>query len=489
MASNKQPPRVVTRVSTGISGLDTVLGGGLLERGLYILQGLPGTGKTILANQIGFHRAAQGDRVIFFTLLAEPHDRMLEHLQGMSFTDVRLLPDPLSYVSAFGALEQDGLPGLLQLVRETLRKKKPKLLVLDGLYVAHEYVGGARDLRKLIYELQGEAVANDCIMLFLANGPLADIAPEHTMVDGLIELTDELVEARAVRMLRIQKLRGGAQQRGQHVFHITDDGIVVWPRLEATVRETAPRAKPGTIKIGTGIPDLDSMLEGGLPEGSTSLVVGPSGSGKTTTGLLFLGQSTPEEPGVLLGCYEAPEELYLKAASVGVDLEGLVRRGAVRLLRYLPFESCLDEMGQGLLAAVREAKGRRVFIDGIGAFEQTAIYPSRLQPFFTALSLALRAEGATVVCTAESKELFSPSDLVLARISPVAENMLLLRLAEHESKLTRLLSVIKVRQSGFDPAIRPFEIYDGGIRVLPPIDRVEDVIRGSRHRAASGLAP
>lgn len=480
------PQPVPARLSTGIDGFDTILGGGLIERGLYIVRGMPGTGKTILGNQIAYHRAALGERVLFFTLLAEPHDRMLEHLQGMSFADPEAVPGRLSYLSAYGALDEDGAAGLLRLLQESLRRKKPRLILLDGLYIARERAQGSRDLRHLLYQLQVEAAANDCTMLFLTNGPLGEFSPEFTMVDGIVELLDDVVDGRAIRQIQVAKLRGGAHLQGRHVFTITTRGIAVWPRLEQVV-EHRPHAMPdGRNRIGSGIPDLDALLHGGLPGSATTLVVGPSGSGKTSAGLMFLGESTPESPGLLLGCYETAEELCLKAANLGVDLEGLMRSGAVRLLRYLPFESHLDEIGHGLLQAAREFRPKRVFIDGVGALEQAGVPASRTEAVFSALSMGLRTGGAAVMCTAEARELFFPSELVLSRISPVAENLVLLRLAEHESRLMRFISVIKVRQSGFDPSIHPFEIHDRGIRLLPRVDRAEDIIRGASSWTAPG---
>ena len=114
---NDQDPGKLDRVSSGIAGLDTSLGGGFLRGGLYILQGTPGTGKTTLANQVCFHHAAQGGQALYVTLLAEYHARMLQHLSGMTFFDPSTIPDRLSYVSGFSVLRQDGLLGLLDLLR------------------------------------------------------------------------------------------------------------------------------------------------------------------------------------------------------------------------------------------------------------------------------------------------------------------------------------------------------------------------------------
>jgi circadian clock protein KaiC len=72
-------------VPTGIPGLDTVLRGGFLKAGIYIVRGEPGTGKTIFGNQFCFNHVAAGHRAVYVTLLAETHDRMMLHMQTMSF--------------------------------------------------------------------------------------------------------------------------------------------------------------------------------------------------------------------------------------------------------------------------------------------------------------------------------------------------------------------------------------------------------------------
>ena len=456
------------RVETGIAGLDAVLGGGLFGGNLYIVQGAPGSGKTILANQIAFHHAGLGRRVVYLTLLGEPHDRMLQHLASLEFTDLSLLPDPLSYVSAYGALAEEGLPGLLALVRETMLARRPSLLVLDGLYVAQEESGSDPEFRRFVHALQGEAGLHGCTMLFLTSSPDPAFSPERTMVDGLIELRDDLFEARAVRSLHVRKLRGGASLRGCHMFRIRDEGIVVFPRLETLVGAADEDGAGGGggghgRRAGTGIDGLDRMLRGGVPPGSTTLVAGPSGSGKTTIGLLFLGRSTPEAPGLLFGCHESPDELGQKARSIGIDFDRLVGSGALSVVWQTPHERLLDELGHRLLDEVRRTGARRVLIDGIDSFRQSMVFPGRLQAFFTALARELRALGALTFCTTGAREAVTPPAHGLAEISAVADNMILLRLAEHRSRLLRLLSVVKVRRSAFDPAVVPFEIGDRGV--------------------------
>lgn len=450
------------RLKTGVPGLDEVLGGGFFEGGIYVVQGAPGTGKTILANHICHAEAARGGRSLYLTLLSEPHDRLLRYLDELAFTDLSHVPDRIYYVSGYAELRDCGLEGICSLIRKELHREAVKLLLLDGLWVAQERVQQASEFREFVHELQGLAASTGCTMLFLTNGPTPQFSPEQTMVDGIVELNRDVFGVRPARSLVVHKLRGTAFLEGRHFFRITSEGISLFPRLEATVVSPTTRLASST-QLSTGLAELDKMMRGGIPARSTTLLAGPSGSGKTTMGLTFLGQSSDEEPGLLFGCYESPDELAQKARSIGLDTDRLLASGALTFEWHRPFETNLDEMAYHLIGAAERTGARRIFVDGVGAFHLASIYPERLTAFFTALSIRLRQCGATLLCSAEARELFQPEDLVLAEISPVAENMILLRFAHSERALRRTLSIIKIRQSGFDENVAPFDITSQGI--------------------------
>ena len=120
------------RIPTGVPGLDTVLRGGFLRGGIFIVQGSPGAGKTILGNQICFHHVAQGGRALYVTLLAENHARMLLHIGQLGFFEEAVIPERLYYISAFRVLEQEGLPAMLNLLRREVQARGASVLVLDG---------------------------------------------------------------------------------------------------------------------------------------------------------------------------------------------------------------------------------------------------------------------------------------------------------------------------------------------------------------------
>jgi len=246
------------RLPTGIAGLDTILGGGVFHGGIYIIQGAPGAGKTILGNQICFAHAAAGRRALYITLLAESHSRMIGHMQRLSFFDQGAIPDRVSYIGAFKILDDDGLRGLLDVVRREVRARQIKTLVLDGLITVHEKASSDLELKKFIHELQAQAAFSDCTMFLLTSAfDGQKFPPEHTMVDGLVELQSSLHGRRAEREMQVHKLRGGWFMGGRHSYRITDGGIAAFPRTEAVLETPSVWDSVDGPKVSIGITGVD----------------------------------------------------------------------------------------------------------------------------------------------------------------------------------------------------------------------------------------
>ena len=480
--------RAEDRLATGVPGLDTILHGGLLRGGVYMLQGRPGAGKTILANQVCFHHMAQGGRVVYATLLAESHARLIFNLEPMRFFDASRIPEQLFYMSAFSTLEEGGLRALVEMLRREARARKASLLVVDGLVAAEESAETKRDFKRFIHELQTHVSLVGCTVLLLTSGGADPVRAEHTMVDGFLELTDNRLGRRAERELEVKKFRGSSYLRGGHAFQITREGITVHPRLEAQLREPSREDSCKQERISTGIARLDDMLKGGLPCDSTTLVLGPSGSGKTTFGLHFLNECSKAEPGLLFSFYETPPRLLLKARLVGLDLEKKLKEGSLDILWYPPTERILDALGNRLLEAVRERGVRRLFVDGLDGFHKAAAHPERISHFLTALTNELRVLGVTTLYTAELPELFSAKvELPVSGVSHIVENMVLLRFVEMRARLYRMLSVLKVRDSEYDGALREYNITAKGVQLADTFQSAESILSGrARPAKATG---
>jgi circadian clock protein KaiC len=479
--------QTIERVPSGVSGLDTILNGGFTKGGIHILQGTPGSGKTVLANQICYQHAAAGGGALYVTLLAETHTRMLLHLGTMRFFDAARLPEQVAYISGFGVLEAEGLPGLVTLLRREIAARKATVLILDGLVTAQDRAASDTEFKKFIQELQTQAALHGCTVFLLTTAKGQTIAPEHTMVDGIVELVDQRYESRTERGLYVNKLRGSSYLSGRHPFRITAKGLEVYPRIEAAFRmSTRPdEARPG--RLSTGIEGLDVMLGGGgVPEATVTGLLGPSGIGKTTMGLHFICGSSKAEPGLLFGFYETPPRLMHKASRLGLDLEGAVDRGDVEILWQPQGENLQDALAHRLLDAIGRRGVRRLFLDGLGGFIEASVESGRISRFFSVLTNELRARRVTMLYTLETRDVMGPGiQMPVTGMSSIVENLIALRYVEYRSQSRRLLSVLKIRDSGFDLALREFVITDGsGISLAGAFEGAEELLTGSARERA-----
>lgn len=468
MASNIQPLR---RVPTGVPGLDLVLGGGLLAGGVYIVMGAPGAGKTILANQIAFHHAGEGGRVLFVTLLAESHDRMLAHLRPMRFVDEAAIGSRVVYMSGYRVLDDVGLAGLLELLRRAIREHAVTMLVLDGLVTAEAIAESELDFKRFIHELHAYVTLVGCTSLLLTNqGEERRPRPEHTMVDGLLQLRQELVGAFTVRQLAITKFRGSAHLEGRHTFAIRDDGIVVHPRIEAWLPRESRAQGASSERVSMESPALDAALGGGLVRGSTTLLIGAPGTGKTALGLQFLAAGARRgESALHFGFDEAPARLRAKARSIGLAVDAHVDGGPLALVWHQPLEHSLDELGGALVGEVRRRGARRVVVDGIGGFVHAASQ-DRLGRFLVALTNGLRAMEVTAIFideAASSNGIPTSTTLRPGGVSAIAENLVCLRSEEHDGRVRRILTVVKTRDSASDPAKHELRVTAAGVAIEP----------------------
>jgi circadian clock protein KaiC len=467
------------RVPTGIGGLDRILHGGLLSGGVYIIEGVPGTGKTVLANQICFNHVAAGGHVAFVTLLAESHTRMLQHLLPMTFYHEEAIPDRLYYVSGFRILESEGLKGIIDLLRREIKGHQASLLVLDGLATTEESASSPREFKKFIHEVQSHAAALECTVLLLTNGSSRAISPEYTMVDGVIHLEDALFAQRTERTLQVAKFRGSDFLDGRHPFRITSQGLEIFPRVETAFAVPSVRDEYSPRRQSTGVPTLDAILGGGLLAETSNGLYGPTGIGKTTLGLQYVAQSSAAEPGAFFGFFESPERLRARAQTLGIDLRGLERRGAAEIIWCPQGEHILDELGHRMIDAVRRRGVKRLFVDGYGALVQSATRPERMTRFISTLGNELRALKATLIVSMESRNVMgTATELPSEGLSSLLEGLILMRYTELDGRVRRLVSVTKIRDSAFDPSLREFEITSHGIEVGGAIHGVEGVLSG-----------
>jgi circadian clock protein KaiC len=506
------------RLSTGIAGLDRITQGGFLVGGIYIIMGSPGAGKTIMGNQICFQHVTAAlptekggvGRAVYVTLLSETHGVMLSHLQDLKFFNREKVGDALYYISGYNDLEKDGLKGLLHLLRTTIIERKASLLVIDGLSTAELVANSELNFKRFINDLHAYSQVTNCTTLMLshASSTTEGLYPEYTMVDGLLELSERDIGMHSVRELQLHKFRGSATLRGKHLFEIGMNGIEVYPRTEALLALPTKPIETSKERLRFNIDSLDTMLGGGILASSNTILQGVPGSGKTLLGLHFLASNitspTNHQPqttdadvsrsndeanatrenvaasSLYFGFYESPSFIISAAASVGLDLASLEEQGSLEIIWQPPLESNPDALAAKLLEAVRRRKVQRLFVDGLEGFWETAVYLERMPKFFTALSNELRALGVTTIFSAEIQQ-FLGSSASTRHISSLVENTILLRYLELGSRLHRVISILKQRETGYDSTIREFKIGSEGLIIGESFNRSETLLARLDH--------
>jgi circadian clock protein KaiC len=465
---------VIPVVLTQVAGLDEILGGGIPLRSMILILGRPGAGKTILAEQIAVQQAKTGKRVLILTALSEAHEQMLASLREFSFFDESLVGDRIRFLS-IQTLLQDGLAATADAIVEIVRTHEASIVVLDGFRGVAGFADTERDVRLFLYEVRTRLALLDVttfVTLEMGSESESDSGAQ-TVADGIIHLHNTLWGVRHRRHIEVQKLRAMNHLDGIHAITITDDGITCYPRHEAVYRTAnyTVSAERATL----GLPELDTMLHGGLNRGTVTFLAGSPGSGKTLTALHYIMAGADNgEPGLFVCFTESEEQLHLKAGSFGLDLRGAIARGMVSLLCLAPVELEVDLFAATIRNRVESLGIRRLVVDSIAAVEVAILEPNRGPGYFASLINYLREHDVTSVMTQESNAFDGGIGEALGAV--LADNLIRLRSVEHHNRLRRVLSILKMRQSACDPSLREFRIDAGAIRVLPIAETGADVL-------------
>ncbi|HEX2544729.1 MAG TPA: ATPase domain-containing protein [Ramlibacter sp.] len=472
-----------SRVESGIARLDSILKGGFFCGGTYTLYGPPGAGKTIIANQLCFnHIRRTGRHCVYFTVLAESHAKMVRHLSSLKFFDAQVVGRELKYIAGYQTLRNDGLDGLLRLIRETLLKEKPSIMVIDGLESIEQVAAQRAEVKEFLNQLQAfTALTETTTLLCAVEQPGEMRRDENAMVDGVIELSDQMIGPRAVRELTVHKFRGGGYLRGRHEVEITEAGVQIHPRTEIQFDQPPQHATEERERMGFGIAGLDKMMRGGVLSGSTVALLGAPGSGKTTLGLSFLVEGAQHgHKGMYFGFHEPPPRLLERADAMRIPLRKYVDQGLIDLVWQPPLEHYMDSLAESLLERVRAEKHsrRRLFIDGVQGFAAAAVYQDRMPRFLSALTNQLRTWDVTTVISEELPLFGQQLEVPNPKLAHVVETVVLLRYIELKSQLHRLLSIMKMRESVYDTAIREFTMNETGIEVSGSFESAEAILTG-----------
>lgn len=483
----------INRLATGVPGLDEVLGGGLPEFSFNLIAGPPGCGKTTLAHQMMFALATKERPALYFTVLGEPPLKMLRYQQQFAFFDAEAVNRSIRFINLSDDTLTGDLDKVLGRIVAAVKEHGPALVFVDSfrsvILASETHGNGNNDLQHFTQQL-GVVMTSWQATTFLIGEYFSEIDPNpvFTVADGLIWLRQSVQRNSMVRKMEVMKMRGQATLPGLHTFRIGKAGIEVFAPAPVPAPVLAKTTKAATAtRLSIGVPRLDEMLGGGLPRGYSVLVAGPSGSGKSILAAAFLAEGARRgETGVVAAFEQQPNR------SRNPALADLIASGHVGLVDTRAPDLSIDEIVQLLMSEIRRLKAARVVIDSLSGFE-LALAPTFRADFRESLArmvTALAATGVTVLMTSELEDRYT--DL---RFSPygtafLTDAIIVQRYIEVDSRLLRVMAVVKVRASEHSNELREYSIDGEGIRVGEMLPDQEGLLGGrpTRKRAADLVA-
>jgi circadian clock protein KaiC len=460
-----------------------VLNGGLEPGSVTVLAGAPGTGKTILAQQMCFANATPEHRAVYYTTLSEPHSKLVRHLATFEFFDPAALGPAVEYLH-LGDLIREDRPGPMgPMVDEVARKtldEGPVLVVIDSAKALRDFTG-ERELRMAFYDLTSRLAHTDAALLLLGEYTPDEMAAgvEFSLADTIIHIAYEPREPIDRRWLRVVKMRGTHHLEGKHTFRIGPAGFEVFPRIE-TLDPGAPREISG--RIASGIAGLDEVMGGGIGAGEATVVLGPSGVGKTIAGLRFVAEGIAQDERCLYVTFQdTADQLIKMAATFGWNLSAALEEGRL-IVHHVPLgELDLDVLSSRIQGELIDGSVHRVVIDSLAEMVQAARESDRFPAYARSLAGLIRAAGATLIITSETTTL-GPSPEPIGGVTFLFHNVILLRYIEMSSAIGRALNIVKMRNSDHRKDVFSFAIGPDGLTVGGALEPVTGVLGWSAPR-------
>jgi circadian clock protein KaiC len=454
------------RFSSGNPRLDAVLGGGLPANALNMIIGLPGSGKTILAEQFMFHNASVQRPGVYLSTVSEPLDKILRYGQSLDFFDAHAIGTSVFFEDLGRSLNDGGLDDVLTRLRILVTERHPSVIAIDSFKALSAYAGTLHDFRRFLHELAGILTALPTTTFWVGEYGRDEIAsaPEFAVADGIVSLTTRREAERAIRHLEVLKLRGTGFMSGEHAYRIASDGLHVFPRLARSVPTEAYQLDPE--RVSSGIPAIDQMLADGYWPGASTMVAGPSGSGKTLMGLHFIfNGAAVGEPGIIASLQENATQLDRIVRGFGWSLTS----ESVELMYRSPVDLYLDEWFYDLLDVIEQTRARRVFIDSLRDLRRASVDDLRFREYLYSLLQHCTNQQISVMMSQEIPALFGISTIAEDGISHLSDNVILLQFVPQDGQLRRAVTVLKTRASRHDPDIRQFQITPEGIVLDEPL--------------------
>ncbi|QDV40927.1 Circadian clock protein kinase KaiC [Stieleria neptunia] len=476
------------KVSTGVPQLDDILRGGLTRDRLYLIEGMPGTGKTTLALQFLLEGAENGEPGLYVTLsetkqelqgVAESHGWTLDGVDLYELVDTDSIEDPRLQYTMFEPAEIE-LGTTVDGVLDRVKELRPKRVVFDSLSEMRLLSQSSLRYRRQILSLKQFFVGRGCTVLLLDDYSGSDDQHLQSIAHGVIRLEHLLSDYGGERRrIRIVKHRGSSFIGGAHDMRIARGGLNIYPR-EATEQPAGPVE---THQVMSGNAEFDALLGGGLNAGTSALLLGPAGVGKSSMALQFaIAAAERGERSVLFQFEESEQSLFVRAAGLGFDLPRHIESGLIAIHNLIPGEITPSEFGCVVRQAVMpDRQGRRVSvvsIDSINGYLNAMPHEKFLViQLHELLQYLSKRSILTLVVVAQhgmlGQAMGSPVDA-----SYLADSVVLFRYFEAAGEIRQAISVAKKRTGRHERSIREFKLSDKGVEIGPPLTKFHGILTG-----------
>lgn len=472
------------RASTGIEGLDEVLGGGFARGRLHLLQGSPGAGKTTLGLQFLLAGAARDESTLLISLsetedelraAASSHGWSLDSIQVHDVSELEQLASLDFQQSVFQPAEIE----LTETTREFLaivEEIKPARVVFDPITELRLMAGDPIRYRRQIFALK-QAFTKYGSAVLLIEDRVDATQSAASLVHSIIELEQAPLEfGPDRRRLRVQKVRGHRFREGFHDLSITTGGLRVYPSLAAAEH----RGRFVAQQVSSGLPALDNLLGGGLDEGTSTLLMGPSGIGKSSLAMQYACAAARRGEFVLFLMFdERLETAFARAAGLQTDFKDQVDAGRIEARPIASAELSLGQFVHAIRKAVEQRNARLIVIDSLSGYLAAMPGEAQLMLQLHELLAYLGQKAVTTLLVYGQKGLFTVAptagDL---DISYLTDNVLLFRYYEHNGEVRQALSVFKRRGGPHERTIRDLRLGSSGIAVGPQLREFRGVLTG-----------
>lgn len=481
MALVPESPRMLP---SGIDGLDELLGGGLPQGGLYLLTGEPGSGKTTFSMQFLRTGVAAGQRALLIALsetyaelaaFAASHGWSLDGIDVMHLSDLVQIIGDNGQQTLFHTADVE-FAELTDRIRARIATVRPERMVIDSLSELRHLAGEPSRFRLHLEVLKPSLAQVGCTALLVDDGRTETAGGSiRTFVHGVVALDYQCPEFGPYRRrLRIQKMRNLAFREGLHDFEIQTGGLVVFPRVTA--------GGVGAQRIGNAAPSglaaLDSLLDGGIDRGTSTLLMGPAGSGKSSLAVQFVWAALQRGERAAIYLFDEHLPTLLKrSAGMGNDVGPAAAEGRLELRQVNPLELSPGKFSQIVRTAVDGGAGL-VVIDSLSGYIASMGEELHLDLQLRDLLAYLASREVSTLLVSVQHGLLHPAETASGRISYLADNVILLRFYEQAGEVRRALSVVKRRAGLHETTIRDLTFSSTGLTLSEPLRQFTGVLTG-----------